>query len=142
MRGLVTWIVFLGVSAALAGCAPVGAPQPTVYAYPYRGQTAEQQARDRGECQQWAQQQTDFNPAADTAQGAGVGALLGALGGTAVGAAIGAATGSPGTGAAVGAVAGGIGGGVTGGAVTYSKNRQGYNRAFAACMQARGYTVG
>jgi hypothetical protein len=142
MKHLITWIVLIVFVAVVSGCATGGSPQPTVYAYPQNGQTAEQQSRDKAECQQWAQHQTGFNPKAEVAKGAGVGALLGALGGAAAGAAIGAATGSPGTGAAIGTAAGGIGGGVTGGAVKYGKSRAGYNRAFGACMKARNYTLG
>ncbi len=41
-----------------------------------------------------------------------------------------------------GVAAGGIGGAVTCGAVKYGKSQKGYNHAFGACMQARGYTVG
>ena len=77
----------------------------------------------------------------DTAKGAGVGAVIGALTGAAAGAAIGAATGSAGTGAAVGAAAGGIGGAGVGGTVGYTKSKASYDRAYAVCMEARGYAV-
>jgi hypothetical protein len=134
------WVTVAGVAAALSGCA-TGNPQPSVYAYPTKGQTAEQQNRDTAECQNWARQQTGFDPMTDTAKGAGVGAVVGALGGAAAGAAIGAATGSPGKGAAIGAAAGGLGGAAAGGAYQYSKTKEGYDKAFAACMEARGYKV-
>ena len=42
---------------------------------------------------------------------------------------------------AIGAAAGGVGGAVTGGALKYSQDRNGYNQAYASCMEARGYTV-
>jgi hypothetical protein len=124
---------------AVTGCATT--PQPSVYAYPQKGQTAEQVSRDRGECEAWAKQQTGFDPVADTAKGVGLGAVIGGLTGAAAGAAIGAATGSPGTGAAIGAAAGGIGGAAIGGGLGYTKNKQGYDKAYAACMEARGYNV-
>jgi len=128
------------VVAVLAGCA-TSTPQPAVYAYPLKGQSAEQQQRDAGECQAWAKQQTGYDPTMDTAKGAGIGALLGAAGGAAAGAAIGAATGSAGTGAAIGAAAGGLGGAAVGGGVGYTKNKEGYEKAYGACMQGRGYSV-
>jgi hypothetical protein len=139
MRRLLTGAILVSFAAA-AGCA-TAPPKPSVYAYPVKGQTAEQVSRDQGECQQWAKQATGFDPGGDTAKGAAVGGILGALGGAAAGAAIGAATGSPGTGAAVGAAAGGLGGAGVGGGLGYTKNREGYDRAFAACMTARGYEV-
>ncbi|MEK7770040.1 MAG: hypothetical protein AAB335_03085, partial [candidate division NC10 bacterium] len=73
------WGTIIGFAAVLSGCA--SAERPNVYAYPRKGQTAEQQSRDQTECQAWAKQQSGFDPAMDTAKGAGVGALIGALGG-------------------------------------------------------------
>ena len=134
-----SWGTIIGFAAALSGCA--SAERPNVYAYPQKGQTAEQQSRDTTECQAWAKQQSGFDPAMDTAKGVGVGAVLGALGGAAAGAAIGAATGRPGTGAAIGAAAGGIGGAGVGGTYNYSKSKDGYDQAFGACMSGRGYTT-
>jgi hypothetical protein len=140
MRHLGVWVALIVFGIGAAGCA-TAPPQPNVYAYPLKGQTAEQVSRDQGECQAWAKQQTGFDPAADTAKGAAVGGILGALGGAAAGAAIGAVTGSPGTGAAIGAAAGGVGGAGVGAGVGYTKNREGYDKAYAACMSARGYQV-
>jgi hypothetical protein len=101
---------------------------------PQRGQTAEQQAADTPTCRQFAFDQTGYNPAGQTARGAGAGAVIGGLAGAASGAAIGAATGgNVGESAAVGAAVGGY--------YKYSKNRDGYNAAFASCMSNRGYTV-
>ena len=134
-------ISLAGIVMATAGCASGPAGQPAVYAYPQKGQTAETQARDSAECQAWAKQQTGFDPLTDSAKGAGVGALVGAVGGAAAGAAIGAATGNAGTGAAIGAAAGGIGGAGVGGTYKYTKSKDGYDRAFSACMTGRGYTV-
>ncbi len=139
-HGLAVWATLIGFLAALSGCAS-GPAQPNVYAYPQKGQTAEQQSRDTTGCENWAQQQTGFDPATDAAKGAGVGAAIGALGGAAAGAAIGAASGNAGKGAAIGAAAGGIGGAATGGGYSYTKSKDGYDRAFSACMTARGYIV-
>ena len=131
MRRLGVWVLLIGFGILVSGCAT--ASQPTVYAYPKKGQTAEQVSRDQSECQAWAKQQTGFDPAMDTAKGAGLGALIGA----AAGAATGAVVGSPGKGAAIGAV----GGAAVGGGLGYTKNKEGFNNAHAACMSARGYEV-
>jgi hypothetical protein len=140
MKRLVVWMVLIGFGIGATGCA-TAPPQPSAYAYPKHGQTAEQVSRDQTECQAWAKQQTGYDPAADTAKGAAVGGILGALGGAAAGAAIGAATGSPGAGAAIGAATGGVGGAAVGGGTGYVKSKEGYARAYAACMTARGYEV-
>jgi hypothetical protein len=124
----------------IAGCA-TGSPQSSLAVYPTKGQSAEQQQRDGSECQVWAKQQTGYDPTMDTAKGAGIGALIGAVGGAAAGAAIGAAAGNAGTGAAIGAAAGGLGGAATGGGYGYTKTRDGFDRAYGACMSGRGYSV-
>ena len=138
MKRLSVWMVLIAFGISAAGCATT---QPGAYAYPQQGQTVEQFGRDQNECQVWAKQQSGFDPGMDTAKGAGIGAVVGALGGAAAGAAIGAVTGSAGRGAAIGAVTGGIGGAAVGGGVAYTKNKDGYDRAYAACMTARGYVV-
>jgi hypothetical protein len=126
--------------ALLSGCA--SSNQPSVAAYPMKGQTAEQQGRDAAECQGWARQQTGYDPGTDTAKGAGVGLAVGAIGGAAVGAALGAATGAgAGRGAATGAVIGGVGGTAAGAGYGYTRNKDGYDRAYAACMGGKGYSV-
>lgn len=128
------------VTMMLAGCA--SSSQPSAAVYPAKGQSAERQTKDSNECQAWAKQHSGYDPATETAKGAGIGAVVGAVGGAAVGAAVGAATGTgAGRGAATGAVLGGVGGAVGGGAYQYSKTKDGYDRAYAACMEGRGYTV-
>jgi len=139
MRRLIGWVMVIGSGSLATGCT-TGTPRPSAHAYPTKGQSAAQVSRDQTECQAWAIQQTGFDPT-DTAKGAGVGAVIGALTGAAAGAAIGAATGSAGTGAAVGAAAGGIGGAGVGGTVGYTKSKASYDRAYAVCMEARGYAV-
>ena len=126
MKCVVTWIVLAVFGLVAAGCT-MEQPRPTAQAYPRYRQTADTQAQDSADCSAWASDQTGYRPAG-TLQGAGIGAAVGALGGAAAGAAIGAA-------------AGGIGGAVTGGAVKYSRDRRGYDQAYASCMQARGYNV-
>ena len=126
--------------AMLSGCA-ASSPSTNVAVYPAKGQSVDQQARDAGECQTWAKQNSGYDPAVETAKGAGVGLAVGALAGAATGAAIGAASGNVGRGAAVGAVVGGVGGTAVGAGYQYSKTKDGYDRAYSACMTGRGYSV-
>jgi hypothetical protein len=140
MKRVVTWIVLAVFGLVTAGCT-MEQPRSTAQAYPRYRQTADTQAQDSADCSAWASDQTGYRPSG-TLEGAGIGAAVGALGGAAAGAAIGAAAGGgsgAGKGAAIGAAAGGVGGAVTGGAMKYSRDRNGYNQAYASCMQARGY---
>jgi predicted lipid-binding transport protein (Tim44 family) len=134
--------------------------------YPTQGQSQAQLDQDKGECHVWAVQQSGFDPAnpappptQTAATGTGPGIVGGAAGGAALGAVGGAiAGGKAGKGAAIGAATGGL----LGGMVRSSRKsdhaqqeqqtrssydaqmaglRDGYNRAVAACMQGRGYTV-
>jgi len=140
MKRLVATGVVMAVIATGCATAP---PRPNVYAAPAKGQSMDRMAQDALGCESWAQQQTGFDPVAETAKGALVGGLLGGAVGAGGGAAIGAASGgSAGRGAATGAVVGGVIGGVAGGAYQYSRTREGYDRAYAACMNARGYAIG
>jgi hypothetical protein len=137
-----------------------------LYVYPAKGQSQEQQQKDRYQCNSWAVQQTGVDPTrAETIaapptnsqqyqpskphvlQGAGRGAALGAVGG--------AIAGDAGKGAAAGAAMGGVGGAFRRRdekkqqAAQQQANAQAaqqsrltsYNRAMAACLQGRGYTV-
>ena len=141
-RRIVAGMTAIVFAAALTGCASSSAPPaPSVYAFPVKGQTPQQQAQDTSECQTWAQQQTGYSPGGDAAKGAGVGLAIGALTGAALGAAVGAASGSAGTGAAIGAAAGGVGGAAYGGTSQYGKGQAGYDQAFGACMSGKGYTT-
>jgi len=119
-----------------------------VYVYPQKGQSAEQQDKDQYDCYQWAKRQSGVDPGAPAAgpdRGKRVGGTLGgAARGAAGGALIGAIAGDAGKGAAIGATVGGIGG--RRGAIKQEQAGQAatadsYNRAFAACMEGRGYTV-
>ncbi len=137
-----------------------------VMVYPARGQTPDQTQRDKGECMGWANQQTGIDPTAQrysappppsqapndrpvlrgAARGAAVGAVGGAIGGDA------------GKGAAIGAGAGALIGGMRrrDQERQYAYEQQQYqqqqaaqsnaqqatfNRAYAACLEGRGYTV-
>ena len=131
--------------------------------YPAKGQSQDQQQKDEYECYQWAKGQTGFDPMqqpqatapppADTSSSTGGGLLRGALVGAAVG---GIADGSDGAGK--GAAIGGLLGGARSRsqqrqyeaerdqwaqqqAAQYQAGRNQYNRAFAACMEPRGYSI-
>lgn len=93
-----------------------------VYIYPTKGQSPEQQNRDRYECHTWAVQQTGFDPtnpqmaqpatpppAREAPQG---GLLRGGARGAALGAVGGAIAGDAGKGAAIGAATGALFGGM------------------------------
>lgn len=143
-------------------------PQTIVYFYPVRGQSAEQQDRDKYECNGWAVKQSGFDPSlpstpphlrstlvAESPPGAGIAT------GAAIGAVLGAAIGSPrdtGAGAVVGAIAGAAVGGAaetasqqgrqqaalsesSAHAASLERQASDFRRAMAACLEGRGYTV-
>jgi hypothetical protein len=119
---------------------------PQLFVYPQKGQKPEQQEQDEFACYKWAKTNSGVDPMAQPQaknQRAG-GTLRGGAGGAALGAAGGAIAGDAGKGAAIGA----IGGAVLGrrrGAMNEQRETQmttnTYHRAFAACMEGRGYTV-
>ncbi len=114
---------------------------------------------DEAACRSWSQQQTGFNPAQGpvyySSSGSGGGEVIrGAAGGAALGAIGGAIGGKVGKGAKIGAGIGAVAGLMRKGqrkradqqaqqqAVNrYNQQLAGYNRAFGACMQGRGYAV-
>jgi hypothetical protein len=170
VRHVVTLVSVLAMLTHAAGA-------QDVFMYPARGQSQQQQDRDRYECHSWAAGQTGFDPSRATAappapapapppeeapQG---GFLRGGARGAAIGAVGGAIGGDAGKGAAIGAASGALIGGFrrrdqmerqaqqqrsyqqqqqTAQANQSSANawqRNSYNRAMAACLQGRGYTV-
>jgi len=158
-------IISIAVFAALVSAPAVA----QLIIYPANGQSPQQQQKDEGECYTWAKGQTGYDPAQATqtvappppqpstggerVKGAGVGALGGA--------AIGAIAGNTGKGAAIGAVGGVLVGGhqqrkkqasndqanaqyqqnVAQQQQYTAKQQQGFQRAYAACFEGRGYTV-
>ena len=165
MRVLPGWALAVFVTAAV----PAHAQEQ--YIYPAKGQSAQQQDKDKYECYSWAKGQSGFDPmalptasspapagpnrsvAGSAVGGAAAGAALGAVGG-----AIGGGGKGAGKGAAIGAGVGGLLGGMGAAgsnskatkdrqdwerreASNYANQRAGYNRAFAACLEGRGYTV-
>jgi hypothetical protein len=129
-----------------------------VFVFPKNQQTKEQQEQDEFTCYKWAKEQTGFDPNKPVEQAGAPapkgGAVSGAAKGAAVGAIGGAIGGDAGKGAAVGA-----GVGAAAGAHKRRKGEKqqeaaqqqaakqqeasvdGYNRAFGACMEGKGYTV-
>ena len=132
--GVVVLLVVL-----LAGCAANASRQ--VMAYPARGQSFEQLSRDKGECEQWATQESAADPLAGAGVGAVGGGILGAGAGAALGAIAGAFLGQAGQGAALGAALGGATGGMSGAAGGATSERQRYLNAYSVCMAGRGYSV-
>ena len=142
------------------GCSAVWA-QGELIVYPNGDQDKEQQEQDNFQCYGWAKDQSGFDPMAPPTatqpapqQEAQQGGLLrGAARGAAVGAII-----DGGDGAAKGAAAGAAVGGMRRNdqrrreqqkqqqweqeqAQQYQQGRNNYNRAYAACMEGRDYTV-
>ena len=159
------WLVLSFCALLMAGWARSADAQNQMYIYPAKGQNQQQQDKDRYECHTWAVQQTGFDPSKayprnpnyydpqpynpsqpHVMRGAGRGAAMGAVGG--------AIGGNAGKGAAAGAAVGAMAGGFR----RRDERRQqaaaqqqqpaqtsavsaGYQRAMAACLQGRGYTV-
>ncbi len=147
----------------------VAAQADDLFVYPAKGQSKDQTEQDKYQCYQFAKDQTGFDPMARPTTstpppakekktwGAGEGAVGGAL----LGAGIGALAGGK-SGAGTGALVGGVGGGAMGHmrrsdqkqreetrrrdweqreTSRYARGRDNYERAYAACLEGRGYTV-
>jgi len=142
--GIVVGGLLLGALLVVDGV--VGAANGA-YVYPQKGQSKEQQQKDEAECQQWARGQSGVDPAAPPAanpQGRRRGTVGGAARGAAGGAAVGAIAGDAGKGAAIGAAVGGVHGRRQAKAQEQQAAagaQDSYGRAFAACMEGRGYSV-
>src|SRR5262245_45535976 len=113
--------------------------------YPARGQSPQQQQQDQQQCQGWAMQQ--FGPPAPAPSGPQGQGVRTAARGAAVGAVGGAIGGDAGKGAAIGAATGALVGGMRrrdqrrqeeAAQAQYSDS---ISRAYAACLEGRGYTV-
>ena len=152
----------LGAFALLAG---TSAASQQLIVYPTRNQSPEQSERDKGECNVWAQQQTGINPMSAPAPVAAApppppqgGVIRGGARGAAIGAVGGAIGGDAGKGAAIGAAGGALIGGfrqrdqrrAQEQAYQQQQQQQAYQadqarvtfgRAYAACLEGRGYTV-
>ena len=138
--------------------APLAAAQE-LYVYPNKGQAKDQQEKDEFDCYRYGRDETGFDPMAVPTATAPPpeqkGSVLGgAARGALLGAAVGAVAGDTGKGAAYGAAGGGVMGGMRKNSSrkkqdqweqeqsqNYANNRNNYNRAYAACLEGRGYTV-
>ena len=148
------------IAAFVAGVlvAPLAAAQE-LYVYPNKGQAKDQQEKDEFDCYRYGRDETGFDPMAVPTATAPApeqkGSVLGgAARGALLGAAVGAVAGDTGKGAAYGAAGGGVMGGMRKNSSkkkqdqweqeqsqNYANNRNNYNRAYAACLEGRGYTV-
>lgn len=133
-----------------------------VFVFPAKEQTPEQQAADEQACYTWAVEQSGVDPltmeatAPDSvATGPDGSAVRGAARGAVAGVAIGAIAGDAGKGAAIGAAAGAMGG-VAGrrqrqaqkeqqaqqkAAATDAAKLESFKKAYAACLEGKGYSV-
>jgi hypothetical protein len=164
----IKWIlIFLSMAALLVSHAHA----QDLIVFPAKGQSAEQTEQDKFACYTWAEGQTGFDPMqmptasspAPSNEKKSVGGSVlkgGAVGGVG-GAIIGGIAGGK-KGAKKGAAIGGLSGGAIGGmrsssqnnkaeqqrkqweqqqANQYMNNRNTYNRAYAACLEGKGYSV-
>ena len=156
------FIIILSISVFIA--LPTIAQDPIVF--PAKGQSQEQMEMDKFRCYTWARDETGFDPKAtpqastapplqqQLTTSAGRGAARGAVAGLAVG----SLSGNAGRGAAVGAASGAVVGGsrrrrqqqqqqqanqqwAQQEAANLAQRRDTYNRAYAACLKGKGYTV-
>lgn len=126
--------------------------------YPSQNQSQEQMEKDKYDCYSWAKNNSGFDPmhaAPVQQQPAEQKRLLGgAAGGAAGGAIVGAIAGDAGKGAAIGAGVGTVGRGIGNrrergraeqaqaqAQSSQDAARNTYDRAYAACLEGKGYTV-
>ena len=155
--------VVIGVLLLFSG--PVFSNELVIF--PAQNQSNDQMEKDKFACYQWAKQQSGFDPMAPPTTAAPPpaqnapqgGAVRGAARGALVGVTVGAITNNrKGRSAAAGAAAGGLMGGMRRQdqvrqqnqaeqqwaqqeANRYAQLRNGYNRAYSACLEGKGYTV-
>lgn len=147
-------------SAQAASAQQSPAARLGMFPYPKNNQSAAQQQKDEGECYGWAKQQTGIDPAAPApppqeAKKVKGGGAKGAAGGAAAGAAVGAIAGDTGEGAAAGAAVGAMRGRRQQRKANKQSEKQAeaaagqqqqqtmdvFKKAFAGCMDGRGYSV-
>lgn len=147
------------IAAALLGTtAAVAIAQQKPVIYPAKGQSAEQQQKDDGECYVWAKNTTGVDPAAVASATPATqappkgqvakGAMRGAVGGAVIGE---VADDNAGGGAAAGALVGGARSAHKGRQAQARQQNQAkagqqeamitYYRGFGACMEGRGYVI-
>jgi len=137
-------VVAIAIGAVLSAAAGLAQTAPKVFVSPNKGQSQDQQNKDTADCQQWANQQAPPSQAATGAGSNARGAVGGAARGAAAGAAVGAIAGDAGKGAGAGAVVGGVAGrrrSKRDQQAAEAGSQNDWARAFAACMESRGYSV-
>jgi hypothetical protein len=135
-------------SMLAAALLPVALPAAAeTFVYPADGQSDEQMNKDKGECRQWAVNESGIDPANVSSGSAQKSVVGGAAKGAALGAIGGAIAGNAGKGAGIGAAV------AAGGTVIGNRRRQAdanqnadaaratYQRAYVVCLEGRGYTV-
>jgi len=152
-RLMMTAVVIASLLAVTASAQPI--------VYPAKGQSAEKQKQDEYKCYDWAKQQSGFDPMQAGSQPAAApppepsgGRVRGAARGAVGGAVIGGIAGDAGKGAAIGAATGTMVGGARQRRAKAQQQQsaqqqtaatgelqQAYQRAYAACLEGRGYTV-
>ncbi len=139
-----------------------GAAHADLYVYPQKGQSPEQTDRDKYECYNWAKRESGFDPMATPrtttpapkVQKKRGGVIKGAAAGAIAGKVLGSSNKTTKRAAALGAAAGGLRQGRHNRqqeqqkenweqqeAGNYAAKREGYNRAYSACLEGRGYSV-
>src|SRR5690349_20019712 len=170
-------IEFFAVTALFAAAVAAQTPAPSkslstslgVVVFPAKGQSAEKQSQDEGECFTWAKSQTGFDPMNPSAAAPPVQAaappppppsgqrVRGAARGAAAGAVIGeVANGDANDGAAIGATVGVMKGGADKRKQRAAAQQKGaaqqqqaaviekaglFKKGFGACLESKGYTV-
>ena len=163
MRTTIILATFIFLATFFAG--PALAQEPIIY--PAKGQSQDQMEKDKFECYSWGKKESGFDPmqppqateAPPQQEAKKGGAGRGAARGAAVGYGAGKVFGDSGSqGAKYGAATGAVVGGsrrrsqqkqqqqaqqqqAQEQAAQYSQSRDGYNRAYSACLEGRGYTV-
>ena len=133
-----------------------------MYVFPAEGQDKEKQEFDEYQCYKWAKEQSGIDPinppevqAQEVDKGPDGSAVRGAAGGAAAGAAVGAIAGDTGKGAAIGATLGALRGARRKAYSNAAQEQQAqqqaaaqeqaminsFKKAFAACLEGKGYTV-
>jgi hypothetical protein len=160
--------ILIGVTASLFLAGSALAQEMVIY--PSKGQSNEQMEQDKFQCYSWSKNESGFDPMvlptastpppAKEAQQGGVarGAVRGTLAGGAIGAIAGNSKSDTRTGLRAGAATGALVGGMRRNNQVkkedqqrknweqqqvneYAQGRTNYNRAYAACMEGRGYSV-
>jgi hypothetical protein len=130
---------------ALAGCAVVPPPGPSIAAMPGKDKSLEQFQQDDAACRQYAAQGVGFaTPAQAASASATSSAAVGTLLGAAAGALIGAAAGNPGVGAAIGGGSGLLVGSAEGahaGTISGGALQQRYDAGYLQCMASKSNSV-